>query len=168
MNLLEELKSHEETEQIYSVLLDIGNGIDGILSIYPIEVNEDEYDELVKANKIFKLNKDIVLDFGYSATGVRFSGLTDQYSSIDDLVAKMIMTSVDQVNKGQDNSGFMRSLDNTTLIVPPNFILPPNLAKMYNRPHMISRISYDMAINGVGRLSQMLKAVTFNVKHPND
>lgn len=161
------MKSTNNTEQIYSVLLDVGKGINAILSIYPIEVTEDEYNELVKLNKIFKLNHDIVLDFGYSDVGVRFSGLTDNYVAIDDLVAKMITTSIDST-KANEKDDFMKSLDNAKLIVPPSFIMPPNLAKMFNNEFMVARIPYDRAINGVGRLAQMLKAVTYNVKHPSD
>lgn len=159
--------------QVYQVLLDIGQNINGILVINPAKISEEMYHHFIKSKAIYQRNHDITLDFGVTNVSFRFAGITDSYLDIYDLVTKMIFTAVDQTSTGlmvkeeqaKAKQALINSVNQTELYLPNDMILPSGLAQMFQNSATIHRINFDLAQKGIGRLADMLKAGNYNLTH---
>lgn len=156
---------------VYQVLLDIGQHLSGILVINPKQIDEKIYDYHKQNHEIYTRFNDIQLDFGISRNSFRFSGITDNYMDVYDLVVKMIDIAVDQTSKGlmvnnkmtNPKPELIQSVNDTNLYVPIGFPIPAGLAKMFRDPSTVHTINFQLP--QVGRLADIIKAGNYNLTH---
>ncbi|MCV3756148.1 hypothetical protein OF390_09300, partial [Limosilactobacillus fermentum] len=106
--------------------------------------------------------------FGRTMTGFRMQCQTTNYNAIADLVSKMVVKGVESTSKLKGASEYQKSTDQSLLIVSPDFVIPSEILKMYQNVNSFSRITFNDAKNGVGRLADIVKAHQINLQYPQN
>ncbi|MEK1301189.1 hypothetical protein HCX99_09735, partial [Limosilactobacillus fermentum] len=65
-------------------------------------------------------------------------------------------------------SEYQKSIDQSLLIVSPDFVIPSEILKMYQNANSVSRITLKDAKNGVGRLVDIVQAHQMNLQYPQN
>ena len=156
------------TEPIYGVDLDYGAGINGLLVIYQYQTDAHALEILEKSHLLYGIENESGFPFGRTMTGFRMQCQTTDYNAIADLVAKMVVKGVESTSKLQGASECQKSIDQSLLIVSPDFVVPSEVLKMYQNVNSVSRITFENAKNGVGRLADIVKAHQMNLQYPQN
>ena len=101
-------------------------------------------------------------------TGFRMQCQTTNYNAIADLVSKMVVKGAESTSKLKGASEYQKSTDQSLLIVSPDFVIPSEILKMYQNVNSFSRITFNDAKNGVGRLADIIKAHQMNLQYPQN
>ena len=156
------------TEPVYGVDLDYGVGINGLLVIYQYQTTSHALEVLQENNLLYGIENESGFPFGRSLIGFRMQCQTTNYNAIADLVAKMVVKGVESTSKLKGASEYQKSIDQSLLIVSPDFVIPSEVLKMYQNVNSVSRITFNNAKNGVGRLADVVKAHQINLQYPQN
>ena len=80
----------------------------------------------------------------------------------------MVVKGVESTSKLKGASEYQKSIDQSMLIVSPDFVVPSEVLKMYQNTNSVSRITFNNAKNGVGRLADVVKAHQINLQYPQN
>lgn len=166
-NHLEKLQQ-KLTEPVYGVDLDYGVAINGLLVIYQYQTDSHALEILEENNLLYGIEDKSGFPFGRTMTGFRTQCQTTDYNAIADLVAKMVVKGVESTSKLEGAGEYQKSIDQSLLIVSPDFVIPNEVLKMYQNVNSVSRITFNDAKNGVGRLADIVKAHQINLQCPQN
>lgn len=156
------------TEPVYGVDLDFGVGINGLVVIYQYRTDSHALEILKENNLLYGIEDTSGFPFGRTMTGFRMQCQTTDYNAIADLVAKMVVKGVESTSKLKGAAEYQKSIDRSLLIVSPDFVIPSEVLKMYQNVNSVSRISFDHAKGGVGRLADIVEAHWTNLQFPQN
>lgn len=156
------------TEPVYGVDLDFGVGINGLVVIYQYRTDSHALEILKENNLLYGIEDTSGFPFGRTMTGFRMQCQTTDYNAIADLVAKMVVKGVESTSKLKGAVEYQKSIDRSLLIVSPDFVIPSEVLKMYQNVNSVSRISFDHAKSGVGRLADIVEAHWTNLQFPQN
>ena len=156
------------TEPVYGVDLDFGVGINGLVVIYQYQTDAMSLKVLLENNLLYEIDSTTGFPFGRTMTGFRMQCQTTDYNAIADLVAKMVVKGVESTSKLKGAVEYQKSINRSLLIVSPDFVIPSEVLKMYQNVNSVSRISFDHAKSGVGRLADIVEAHQTNLQFPQN
>lgn len=156
------------TEPVYGIDLDFGVAINGLLVIYQYQTDSHALEILKENNLLYGIEDTSGFPFGRTMTGFRMQCQTTDYNAIADLVSKMVVKGVESTSKLKGASEYQKSIDQSLLIVSPDFVIPSEILKMYQNANSVSRITLKDAKNGVGRLVDIVKAHQINLQFPQN
>lgn len=156
------------TEPVYGVDLDFGVGINGLVVIYQYRTDSHALEILKENNLLYGIEDTSGFPFGRTRVGFRMQCQTTDYNAIADLVAKMVVKGVESTSKLKGAAEYQNSIDRSLLIVSPDFVIPSEVLKMYQNVNSVSRISFDHAKSGVGRLADIVEAHWTNLQFPQN
>lgn len=156
------------TEPVYGIDLDFGVGINGLVVIYQYRTDSHALEILKENNLLYGIEDTSGFPFGRTMTGFRMQCQTTDYNAIADLVAKMVVKGVESTSKLKGAVEYQKSIDRSLLIVSPDFVIPSEVLKMYQNVNSVSRISFDHAKSGVGRLADIVEAHWTNLQFPQN
>lgn len=156
------------TEPVYGIDLDFGVGINGLVVIYQYRTDSHALEILKENNLLYGIEDTSGFPFGRTMTGFRMQCQTTDYNAIADLVAKMVVKGVESTSKLKGAFEYQKSIDRSLLIVSPDFVIPSEVLKMYQNVNSVSRISFDHAKSGVGRLADIVEAHWTNLQFPQN
>lgn len=156
------------TEPVYGVDFDFGVGINGLVVIYQYQTDSHALEILKENNLLYGIEDTSGFPFGRTMTGFRMQCQTTDYNAIADLVAKMVVKGVESTSKLKGAAEYQKSIDRSLLIVSPDFVIPSEVLKMYQNVNSVSRISFDHAKSGVGRLADIVEAHWTNLQFPQN
>lgn len=156
------------TEPVYGIDLDFGVGINGLVAIYQYRTDSHALEILKEKNLLYGIEDTSGFPFGRTMNGFRMQCQTTDYNAIADLVAKMVVKGVESTSKLKGAVEYQKSIDRSLLIVSPDFVIPSEVLKMYQNVNSVSRISFDHAKSGVGRLADIVEAHWTNLQFPQN
>ena len=156
------------TEPVYGVDLDFGVAINGLLVIYQYRTDSHALEILKENNLLYGIEDTSGFPYGRTRVGFRMQCQTTDYNAIADLVAKMVVKGVESTSKLKGAVEYQKSIDQSLLIVSPDFVIPSEVLKMYQNVNSVSRITFENAKNGVGRLADIVKAHQMNLQYPQN
>lgn len=156
------------TEPVYGIDLDFGVGINGLVVIYQYRTDSHALEILKENNLLYGIEDTSGFPFGRTMTGFRMQCQTTDYNAIADLVAKMVVKGVESTSKLKGAVEYQKSIDRSLLIVSPDFVIPSEVLKMYQNVNSVSRISFEHAKSGVGRLADIVEAHWTNLQFPQN
>lgn len=156
------------TEPVYGIDLDFGVGINGLVVIYQYRTDSHALEILKENNLLYEIEDTSGFPFGTTMIGFRMQCQTTDYNAIADLVAKMVVKGVESTSKLKGAVEYQKSIDRSLLIVSPDFVIPSEVLKMYQNVNSVSRISFDHAKSGVGRLADIVEAHWTNLQFPQN
>jgi hypothetical protein len=156
------------TEPVYGIDLDFGVAINGLVVIYQYRTDSHALEILKENNLLYGIEDTSGFPFGRTMTGFRMQCQTTDYNAIADLVAKMVVKGVESTSKLKGAVEYQKSIDRSLLIVSPDFVIPSEVLKMYQNVNSVSRISFDHAKSGVGRLADIVEAHWTNLQFPQN
>ncbi len=156
------------TEPVYGVDLDFGVGINGLVVIYQYQTDSHALEILKENNLLYGIEDTSGFPYGRTMTGFRMQCQTTDYNAIADLLAKMVVKGVESTSKLKGAVEYQKSIDCSLLIVSPDFVIPSEVLKMYQNVNSVSRISFNHAKSGVGRLADIVEAHWANLQFPQN
>lgn len=156
------------TEPVYGIDLDFGVGVNGLVVIYQYRTDSHALEILKENNLLYGIEDTSGFPFGRTMNGFRMQCQTTDYNAIADLVAKMVVKGVESTSKLKGAVEYQKSIDRSLLIVSPDFVIPSEVLKMYQNVNSVSRISFNHAKSGVGRLADIVEAHWTNLQFPQN